>query len=73
MKKLTAIQLAKRLDLTNVFDLHCYLVDCYLNGNITSCKRLFSELNRKEQKAFIFWLTIEYNGTGTFFFYFNLL
>jgi len=73
MKKVTAKQLAKSLDFTCVFELHCYLVECYLNGNMSACKRLFSELKKTEQKAFIYWLTIEYNGTDVFFFYFNLL
>lgn len=73
MKTKTSIQLAKSLDFNNVFDLHCYLVDCYLNGNITSSKKLFNELKKQDKKSFIEFLGLEFFNTDTYKFYFNLL
>ena len=72
MKK-TSKQLANSLDFRSEVELYFYLVDCYFNGNIAGSKRLFNELKKEDKKHFIFWLTIEYNGTDVFNHYFNEL
>lgn len=70
---LSSLELAQSLDFNTVFDLHCYLIDCYLNGNITASRRLFNELRKNDKKDFIMFLSHEFFNTDTYKFYFNLL
>jgi len=73
-KKLLA--LAKELDFNNAVEYFDYLIECYINGNFDSCKRLFAEMEREDQKVFLIYM----NGQASFNgllqarnFYFNLL
>lgn len=72
MKAKTIKQLARSLDFTTDFEMYEYFITCYLNGNFTSCRRLFSELTKQAKKDVLSYLlggglNREYN------FYFEIL
>ena len=72
MKTKTMLQLAKSLDFTNVYEMIEYFVECYINGNFTQCRRLFSELTKQGKKELITYLLSE-DQTEQYNFYFKLL
>jgi len=73
-KKLST--LVKEMEFNHVTEYFDYLIDCHTNGNFESCKRLFSEMRKEDQKAFVAYLNgqAQFNGMlRVRNFYFNLL
>lgn len=75
MKK-KLLTLAKEMDFSTEVEYFNYLIECHTNGNFESCRRLFSEIRREDQKVFLRYL----NGAAQFNgklqarnFYFDLL
>lgn len=52
MKK-KLITLAKELDFTTENEYFDYLIDCYMNGNFSSCRRLFADMKKKTRKELL--------------------
>ena len=63
--------LARELDFDSIHEYYDYLIECYINGNFTSCKELFNEMKLVDQKEFIRY--IPYLNIDARTFYFNLL
>ena len=63
--------LAKELGFNSIHEYYDYLIECYINGNFSSCKELFEEMKIVDQKDFI--LYIPYLNIDARTFYFNLL
>lgn len=72
MKTKTIKQLAYSLDFTTYFEMYEYFITCYMNGNFTSCRRLFGELTKKAKKDLLSFL-IKEGFTREYNFYFELL
>lgn len=73
-KKLST--LVKEMEFNHVTEYFDYLIDCHANGNFESCKRLFSEMRKEDQKVFVNYLNgqAQFNGhLNVRNFYFNLL
>ena len=47
------INLAKKLDFTNEIEYFDYCINSYENGNTQQCKKLFSDMTKKDRKRFI--------------------
>lgn len=71
MKK-KLITLAKELDFTTETEYFNYLIECHINGNFTSCKRLFAEMKKEDQKRAIKYL-LEYGSEDIYLFYLELI
>lgn len=69
----TAIKLAKSLDFSTADELFNYMVECYYNGNFSSCKSLFFELKKEYRKNFLNWCLANQIDAKVYSFYFNLL
>ena len=70
-KKLST--LVKELEFEFEYQYYDYLIDSYMNGNFTSCRRLFSEMKKDDQKVFIKYCDgLNYVDKAKDF-YFNLL
>jgi len=72
MKK-KLITLAKELDFTYESEYFDYLIDSYINGNLSQCKELFNAMEKDSQKQFILYLKNGFGLDKEFYFYFNLL
>lgn len=72
MKAKTIKQLARSLDFTTDFEMYEYFITCYVNGNFTSCRNLFSELTKQAKKDLLSFL-IKEGFTREYKFYFELL
>jgi hypothetical protein len=73
-KKLST--LVKEMGMNHVVEYFDYMIDCYLNGNFESCKHLFSEMRKEDQKSLLKYLNgqAQFNGlVQVRNFYFNLL
>jgi len=51
--KISLKRLAKELDFTTENEYFDYLIDSHINGNFSSCKRLFAEMRKEDQKRLI--------------------
>ena len=72
MKK-TIKTLAKELNFNSTSDYYYYLIECHINGNFSSCEKLFNEMKKADQKDFIMYLNDNEDLKGIRNFYFNLL
>lgn len=71
MKK-KLITLAKELDFTTENEYFDYLIDCYMNGNFSSCRRLFADMKKEDQKRAIDCF-LEYGSEDIYLFYLELI
>lgn len=69
MAKKKLITLAKELDFNFEYEYFNYMVDTYINGQFSSCRTLFSEMKKEDQKSFIY----QINDLEAREFYFKLL
>lgn len=69
MKK-KLITLANELDFTTETEYFDYLIDSHINGNFSSCKRLFADMSRANQKQFLMYCV---GFSNVYQFYFDLL
>ena len=69
MKK-QLITLAHSLDFPTETEYLDYLIDCHINGNFSSCKRLFAEMRREDQKRLLYHCA---GMPNVYEFYFELL
>ena len=72
MKTKTIKQLARSLDFTTDFEMYEYFITCYMNGNFTSCRRLFGELTKQAKKDVLAYL-LDGGFNEEYKFYFELL
>lgn len=72
MKK-KLLTLAKEMDFSTEVEYFNYLIECHTNGNFESCKRLFSEMRKEDQKVFIKYVDDSFTEKAIRNFYFNLL
>lgn len=72
MKAKTIKQLARSLYFTTDFEMYEYFISCHMNGNFTSCKRLFGELTKQAKKDVLAYL-LDYGSNSEYNFYFELL
>lgn len=69
MAKKKLITLAKELDFEFDYEYFDYMIETYINGQFSSCRTLFNDMKKEDQKMFI-----KYMGQSkTKEFYFNLL
>ena len=52
----TAAQQCRYYEVDNIFE---YMVETYINGNFTSFRRLYHELDKETRKDFIYFLIVE--------------
>jgi len=71
MKK-KLITLAKEMDFSTEAEYFDYLIECHINGNFESCKRLFSEMRKEDQKEFVRYIPY-HSSEKVRDFYFDLL
>ena len=71
MKKKLII-LAKEMDFKEVEEYFDYLIECHINGSFTSCKRLFSEMKKEDQKQFVRYIPM-HGSERVYNFYFSRL
>lgn len=70
MKLLT---LAKRLDFNTEIEYFDYCINSYFNGNFNQCKKLFSDMAKKDRKELIEYIRGCYDyKSNVESFYFNL-
>jgi len=69
MKK-KLITLARSLDFNTESEYFDYLIDSHINGNFSSCKRLFANMSRADQKRFMYHCA---GFANVYQFYFDLL
>ncbi len=72
MKAKTIKQLSRSLDFTTDFEMYEYFITCYVNGNFTSCRNLFSQLTKQAKKDILAYL-LDGGFTREYNFYFELL
>lgn len=52
----SAFQQCRYYEVDNIFE---YMVETYINGNFTSFRRLYHELDKETRKDFIYFLIVE--------------
>lgn len=73
MARKKLITLAKELGFEFNFDYYNYLIDSYINGQKSQCKKLFEAMKKADQKYFLSsWLN-ESDNKEIYNFYFDLL
>ena len=72
MKK-KLITLAKELDFSTEEDYMNYLIDCYLNGNLSSCDRRFLEMRKADRLRFVLYCEEHEPAKEVHNFYFSRL
>lgn len=71
MEKKNLKTLAKELDFQSEYEYFEYCIDSYINGNFEQCKRLFSEMEKEDQKTLVTMAAVYSKEIGDF--YFSLL
>lgn len=72
MKTKTIKQLSRELDFTTEWEMYEYFISCYVNGNFSQCRGLFSELTKQAKKDVLTYLLDE-GFNREYNFYFSLL
>ena len=72
MKTKTIKQLARSLDFTTDWEMYECFISCYVNGNFTSCRSLFSQLTKQAKKDVLAYL-LDGGFNREYNFYFSLL
>ncbi|OQB39701.1 MAG: hypothetical protein BWY04_01536 [candidate division CPR1 bacterium ADurb.Bin160] len=75
MRTKSALKMAKSLDFCSIDEFYNYLIDSYILGQFSQCRRLFTELSKEGRKNFLLWGKHAYAmcGTDVYNFYINLL
>ena len=68
------LNLAKKLDFTEDFEYYNYCIDSYFNGNFKQCKKLFEDMEKKDKKGLLDYISQSYNCRHEVYnFYFAIL
>ena len=68
--------LYKALDFNSEIEYYDYLINSHQNGNFSQCRKLFTDMQVKDRKSFLVYLSGCYDNheqNETYKYYFNLL
>lgn len=70
---MNSYKLAKSLGFNSHEELFNYMVESYINGNLSQCKELFSKLSKVDKKLCLNYIIAHHEYNDVYKFYFNLL